>query len=96
MDWFTSMLSDNPYLALISMLIFSIGGIVHIALIVINKFGWTGGKQPDLNTVLKQVNLIGDNHLHDMPEVLQNTRIANEKLDKIVEILTEIKFNTRK
>jgi cytochrome bd-type quinol oxidase subunit 1 len=36
------------------------------------------------------------NHLHELPEMTERIRKIDEKQDKMIEILTEIKINTRK
>lgn len=36
------------------------------------------------------------NHLHELPEMAETIRRLDMKSDKIIEILTEIKINTRK
>lgn len=49
-----------------------------------------------LSVLVNGQNKIMGNHLHELPEMAETMRRIDAKSDKMIEILTEIKVNTRK
>ena len=98
MEWFTKLVQDDPTVAIIAMLVFGLGGLVHIATILINRFGLGGKKGPTVRDVMSEIKVMQGNHLHELPEIAENQREAlkaigrqEQMLQKINDTLIEIK-----
>ncbi len=76
MEWFTELVKQDPIIGIIAMLVFGLGGLIHIAILLINRFGWLGKKGPTVSDVYDEVQIMQGNHLHELPEIAANMRAS--------------------
>ncbi len=95
MEWFTTLVTTNPWLAVTAMLVFVLGGIIHIASMAATRWGFFGDKTPDNGQLMQAIQLIGDNHLSHLPDSEKAIERIETKLgqmsDTLIRIETKLK-----
>jgi len=98
MEWFTTLIQQDPVVGIIAMLVFGLGGLVHIAIMLMNRFGINGKKGPTTTDIMGELQVMQGNHLHELPEIAENVRESlkssarqEQMLQKINDTLIEIK-----
>jgi hypothetical protein len=90
MDWFNNLVDQNPYLAIIAMLVVILGGIMQIAIPAARRWGFWGDKTPTNGELMDQLKLISDNHLSGLPDSEKAIIRMESKLDAIGDTLKRI------
>ncbi len=95
MEWFTTLVTTNPWVAILAMMVFILGGLIHLVSLAATRWGFFGDKTPNNGQLMEAIQLIGDNHLSHLPDSEKAIERIENKLgmmsDTLIRIETKLK-----